>query len=56
MKAPSLVTEMHYDATSGPGEAGWEGKTGTWRTGQRQAFKTKGLKLTKIQQQLFFPL
>lgn len=55
MKAPSLVTETRYDVTSGPEEVCWEGKTGTRRTGERQAFKTVWTQLTKIQQQLFFP-
>lgn len=40
MKAPSLVTEMHYDITCGPGDVCWEERTWTQRTGERQAFKT----------------
>lgn len=40
MKAPSLVTEMHYDITCGPGDVCWEEKTWTRRTGERRAFKT----------------
>lgn len=53
MKVPSSVTETRYDITSGPEEVFWERKTGTRRTGERQAFKTLWTQLTKIQQRLF---
>lgn len=40
MKAPSSETGTRYDITSGAEEVCWEGKAGTWRTGERRAFKT----------------
>ena len=55
MKAPSSETGTCYDITSGAEEVCWEGKAGTWRTGERRAFKTLWTQLTELQTAAVFP-